>query len=316
MTNAEPSPWLLLIPQLPAKPAYLRVKVWRRLQAIGAAPLKNAVHALPNCADTRALFEDLHREIADNGGEALILEARLVGGIGDPELRGTFDAARDADYEELAREARTLAEGEYVPPGEVRRLRRRLDEIAAIDFFGAHGRQTAEAALAPAEARAGQHPDVTGPGAPELAQAELRGRTWVTRVHIHVDRIASAWLIRRFIDPDATFKFVEGKGYAPEPGELRFDMADAEFTHEGDRCTFETLVFRRGLDGDPALVALSEIIHDLDIADDKFGRPETAGVSALIEGICAATPDDPDRLARGAGALDGFYAHFTRRRGE
>ena len=209
-----------------------------------------------------------------------------------------------------------MAEGEYVPPGEVRRLRRRLDEIAAIDFFGAHGRQTAEAALAPAEARAGQHPDVTGPGAPELAQAELRGRTWVTRVHIHVDRIASAWLIRRFIDPDATFKFVEGKGYAPEPGELRFDMADAEFTHEGDRCTFETLVFRRGLDGDPALVALSEIIHDLDIADDKFGRPETAGVSALIEGICAATLDDPDRLARGAGALDGFYAHFTRRRGE
>ena len=157
-----------MIPQLPAKPAYLRVKVWRRLQAIGAAPLKNAVHALPNRADTRALFEDLHREIADNGGEALILEARLVGGIGDPELRGTFDAARDADYEELAREARTLAEGEYVPPGEVRRLRRRLDEIAAIDFFGAHGRQTAEAALAPAEARAGQHPDVTGPGAPCL----------------------------------------------------------------------------------------------------------------------------------------------------
>jgi hypothetical protein len=234
----------------------------------------------------------------------------------DAELRAVFDAARDADYEELAREARMIAKAEYVSSADVRRLRKRLDEIAAVDFFGAHGRQAADAAIAQAEGRAGRHPDVSGPGAPELTPAELKGRTWVTRRHVHVDRIASAWLIRRFIDPSPSFKFVDGKDYQPEPGELRFDMADAEFTHEGDHCTFETLTYRTGLDGDQALVALAEIIHDLDIADDKFGRPETAGVSALIEGICAATPDDPDRLARGAGALDGFYAHFTRRRGE
>ena len=147
MTNTQASPWLLLIPQLPAKPAYLRVKVWRRLQAIGAAPLKNAVHALPNREDTRALFEELHREITENGGEALILEARLVGGMGDAELRGVFDAARDADYEELAREARALCEGEYVAAADVGRLRKRLNEVAAIDFFGAHGRQAAQAAI-------------------------------------------------------------------------------------------------------------------------------------------------------------------------
>jgi hypothetical protein len=307
---------LLLIPQLPAKPAYLRVKVWRRLQAIGAAPLKNAVHALPNRPEARALFEELHREITDNGGEALILEARLAGGMGDAELRGAFDAARDADYEELAREARTLAAGEYVATAEVARLRKRLGEIAAIDFFSAHGRQGAEAAIGQAEVRAHQHPDVSGPGAPELTPSELKSRVWVTRRHIHVDRIASAWLIRRFIDPDATFKFVEGNGYVPERGELRFDMAGAEFTHEGDYCTFETLVFRTGLEGDPALRALGEIVHDLDIADARFNRPETAGVDALINGICAATEDDTDRLAQGTSALDGLYAHFTRRRGE
>lgn len=316
MSEMDPNPWLLLIPQLPAKPAYLRVKVWRRLQAIGAAPLKNAVHALPNRAEAYALFEELRREITDNGGEALILEARLAGGISDAELRGQFDAARDADYEELARAARTLAAGERVPAAEVARLRKRLDEIASLDFFGAHGRQGAEAAIGQAEGRVYQHSDVSGPGAPELTPAELKARIWVTRRHIHVDRIASAWLIRRFIDPDATFKFVDGKGYVPEPGELRFDMAGAEFTHEGDHCTFETLVFRRGLDGDQALRALSEIVHDLDIADEKFGRPETAGLNALIGGICAATQDDTDRLAQGAGALDGFYAHFTKRRGE
>lgn len=307
-------PWLLLMPQLPAKPAYLRVKVWRRLQAIGAAPLKNAVHALPNEPDLRRLFEELHREIVENGGEALLLEARLAAGMSDADLRGQFDAARDAEYDELAREARAVAEMEYVSAGDVRRLRKRLDEIAAIDFSGAHGRQAADVAIGQAEARAGQHPDVSGPGAPNLAPADLKGRTWVTRRHVHVDRIASAWLIRRFIDPSPSFKFVDGKAYAPEPGDLRFDMAEAEFTHEGDRCTFETLVYRTGLDGDPALVALAEIVHDLDIADGKFGRPETAGVAALVNGICSGTDDDGERVAQGSGALDGFYAHFTKRR--
>jgi hypothetical protein len=309
-----PRGWLLLIPQLPAKPASLRVRVWRRLQTIGAAPLKNAVHALPARSDTRALFEELRAEIVAGGGEALILEARLVEGIGDAELRAAFDAARDADYEELAREARTVADAEYVSVTDIRRLRKRLDEIAIIDFFGAHGRQAADAAIIRAEGRAGQHPDVSGPGAPELSRAELKGRTSVTRCHVHIDRIASAWLIRRFIDPSAEFKFVEGKRYVPEPGELRFDMADAEFTHEGDRCTFETLVVRTGLDGDAALMSLAEIIHDLDIADDKFGRPEAAGIAALVNGICVRTDDDVDRIVQGSSALDGVYAHFAKRR--
>ncbi|MGN7159474.1 chromate resistance protein ChrB domain-containing protein [Sphingomonas solaris] len=313
-----PSPglhdWLLLIPQLPAKPANLRVRVWRRLQAIGAAPLKNAVHALPARDGTRTLFEDLRAEIIVGGGEALILQARFVQGMTDAELRAVFDAARDADYEELAREALTVAEAEYVAAVEVRRLRKRLDDISSIDFFGAHGRQATDSAIARVEGRVGQHPDVTGPGAPALTFTDLKSRIWTTRRHVHVDRIASAWLIRRFIDPDATFKFVDGKGYVPDPGELRFDMADAEFTHEGERCTFETLVYRTGLDGDHALIALAEIVHDLDIADDKFGRAETAGIAALINGLCAGTDDDGERIAQGSGALDGFYAHFTKRR--
>src|SRR3546814_4206971 len=104
---------------------------------------------------------------------------------------------------------------------------------------------------------------------------------WVTRRHVHVDRIASAWLIRRFIDPEASLKFVEGKGYAPEPDELRFDMADAEFTHEGDRCTFEALVVRSGLETDPALRALGEIVHDLDIADAR-SEEHTSELQSLM----------------------------------
>lgn len=312
----DPLPWLLLIPQLPAKPAYLRVKVWRRLQAFGAAPLKNAVHALPLRDGTRAFFEELQREIVAGGGEAMILEARLAGGASDAELRAIFDAAREADYDELVRDARILADAGEVSGSDLPRLRKRLGEITAIDFFGAHGGQAAQAALTEIEQRARDHPDVRGEGAPDLAPSDLVNRVWVTRRHVHVDRIASAWLIRRFIDRQATFKFVEARGYVTAPRELRFDMADAEFTHEGDRCTFETLVLGTGFNSDPALRALAQIVHDLDIADGKFGRAEAAGVAALIAGICAGTDDDNERLARGADALNGLYAHFAKRRGE
>lgn len=313
MTNRPSSTWLLLIPQLPAKPAYLRVKVWRRLQAIGAVPLKNAVHALPNRTAQRALFDELHREITDNGGEALLVEMKLSAGLSDADLQGLFDAARDADYDELTREARTLGDSDLVAAAEVRRLRKRMEDIGQIDFFGAHGRQAAEAAIERAEGRAGQHPDVSGPGAPAVSPEELRGRLWVTRRHVHVDRIASAWLIRRFIDADASFKFVDGKDYLPEANELRFDMAGAEFTHEEDRCSFETLVLRTGLD-DPALIAISEMIHELDVADGKFERPETAGLGAMLGGICASSDDDLERIARGNNTLDQMHAYLSTRK--
>src|SRR3546814_7135252 len=127
------------------------------------------------------------------------------------------------------------------------------------------------------------HPDIGRAGEPiPLSPADLTNRVWVTRRGVHVDRIACGWLIRRFIDPEVSFKFVGGKGYMPESGELRFDMADAEFTHEEDRCSFETLVLRAGLD-DPALTAIGELIHELDIADGKFDRPEAPGLGAMLK---------------------------------
>lgn len=311
-----PADWFLLIHQLPAKPAYLRVKVWRRLQAIGAASVKNAVYAMPASEKSAADVAEVVREIAAGGGEALVCRARLIDGLTDTDMRALFDAARDADYEELAQEARALLSAEEVTSVQVARLRTRRGEIGAIDFFGAHGGQAADGVLAELEARARRHPDIgrTEP-APALSPADFNGRVWVTRRGVHVDRIASAWLIRRFVDPQAAFKFVDGKGYIPQPGELRFDMADAEFTHEDDRCTFETIVLRTGLEGNGALRAIAEIVHDLDIADGKFSRSETAGVGALIAGMCAATADDNERVARGSSALEDLYAHFQKSRG-
>jgi hypothetical protein len=137
------------------------------------------------------------------------------------------------------------------------------------------------------------------------------GRTWVTREGVFVDRIGSAWLIRRFIDPKARFKFVPARGYRPEPGELRFDMYQAEYTHEGERCTFQTLLARFGLE-DPALEAVGEIVHDIDCKDEQFGRPETQGVARLLRGIADDTPEDPERLQRGARLFDDLYAAFSR----
>ena len=142
---------------------------------------------------------------------------------------------------------------------------------------------------------------------------DLQGRARVTRQGVHVDRIACAWLIRRFIDERATFKFVPPRGYVTEPGELRFDMFAAEFTHEGDRCSFEVLLARSGLD-DPALTAIAEIVHDVDLKDGKFGRDEASGIKMLIAGICADTRDDDQRLARGAAIFDDLYAVFRRKR--
>jgi len=139
------------------------------------------------------------------------------------------------------------------------------------------------------------------------------GRTWVTRTDVHVDRVASAWLIRRFIDPQARFKYVAAKGHRPEPGELRFDMYEGEYTHEGDRCTFETLLARFGIE-DRALTAIGEIIHDIDCKDERFGRPEASGIATLVHGVVTSHAADQARVDRAAALWDDLYAHFQKKR--
>ena len=317
MIRTDPSLWLALLHQLPAKPPYLRVKIWRRLQAIGAVPLKNAVHVLPRSVEGEAAFRELLTEITENGGEATLIEARLLVGQTDLDVRTLFDTARDADYDEIAQAARRLLD--TGPPGgaDIARLQKRMEEVSRLDFFGAHGRQDAEAALAELDRQRYQHPDVNRAERADTPQPiDLVGRTWVTRSGVHVDRIACAWLIRRFIDRDARFKFVDSRHYDPVEGELRFDMVDAEFTHEGDRCSFETLMLRANLMNDHALVAIGEIIHELDIGDGKFARPETAGVGAMLSGVCASTDDDLHRIATASEALNQFHAYFSTRKSD
>lgn len=314
--------WLLLVFQLPSKPAYLRVKIWRRLLALGAVAVKNAVYALPSGEQAQEDLEWLLKEISEGGGDAMIWEARLVDGLSDDDVRGLFNAARGEDYDAATTEARALSEAvrsrEGLADARARlvRLRAEVARISSIDFFGANGREAVEGLMSGLEkelqedtAMSDDHPEQSADG---RAAETLMGKVWVTRRDVYVDRIASAWLIRRFIDPEARFKFVPAKGYSPQPGELRFDMYEGEFTHEGDRCTFEVLLGRAGLDGDDALAAVGEIVHDIDLKDGKFGRPEADGVRTLIAGLCAATSNDEDRLARGGAIFDDLHRFFAR----
>jgi hypothetical protein len=314
--------WLLLIHQIPAKPAYLRVKIWRRLQALGAVAVKNAVYALPASDQAQEDFEWVLKEICEGGGEAMICEARLIDGLSDHEVRSLFNAAREENYDLLAKEARTLVDTfrqDLTPSAkaeaktQLAKLKARADQVLAIDFFGANGREALDGLLAGLEDALKEgdmvmaKPDDASPG----ALRDISGRVWVTRQGVYVDRIASAWMIRRFIDGKAAFKFVPAKGYVPEPEELRFDMFDAEFTHVGDRCTFEVLMSVAGLTH-PALQAIAEIVHDIDLKDSKFGREQTAGIAQLISGICISHQDDFARIERGAALFDDLYAYFRK----
>ncbi len=324
---AEPETrWLLLIHQIPPKPSYFRVKIWRRLQRLGAVAIKNAVYVLPHSEQAQEDFQWVVREIVAGGGEASVCEARFVEGLSDTQVEALFHAVRDADYAQIAEEARAAAQeltsrGRFAPDqeaeltGQISRLRKRLAEAVAIDFFGAPGRETAEGLVGGLEARSR---DNSGSAAAQTSQrranvGDLHDRTWVTRTGIHVDRIASAWLIRRFIDAHARFKFVPAKGYQPAPRELRFDMFEAEFTHEGDRCTLEVLIERCGVE-DRALRPIAEIVHDIDLKDGKFSRSETVGIDRLIAGIAMAHQQDEQRLARGAAVFDDLYEYFRRKR--
>ncbi len=236
--------WLLLFHQIPPKPDYFRVKVWRRLQRIGAVPVKNSVWVLPYNDQAVEDFRWLLEEIEAGGGEASVFRGDFVGGLSDRDIEALF---RKAGKRRAIRRTRTA-------------------------------RRT----------------------------GRMHGRTWVTRRGVFVDRIASAWLIKRFIDPAARFKFVAPEGYSPRKSELRFDMFEAEYTHEGDRCTFETLLRRFRL-RDPALRAIGEIVHDIDCKDAKFGRAEATGVERLLAGIARKHATDATRLRRGAAVFDNLY---------
>lgn len=269
--------------------------------------LKGSVYALPRRDDCLEDFDWIAEEARAGGGDAWVCEAEFPDRKVDRDLVARFQADRDADYAALLAE---LGEARGTPdlPARLTRARKRLDEIERIDFFQSKGRAAVEALLHALHRRI-ERRQAMSKEPKRKGKTGLVGRTWVTRPGVKVDRISSAWFVRRFVDPKARFRFIDPKKEEPRPGEIGFDMVGGEFTHEGSRCTLETLV-RRTAVRNPALRPIVEIVHDIDLKDGKFGRPETAGVAQVLTGLFAASSDDPTRLARGFALFDDLYASF------
>lgn len=298
------------------------MRIWRRLQRIGAIAVKNSVYVLPPGDQAREDFEWVLREIVSGGAEGAILEAGFVSGLDDAELVRLFNAAREADYDALSTEVREF--GSQLPKetgsdeqakseakSRVTKFKKRLHEIDLMDFFGADGRETVDGIITELANRLAEDRIQSGhSNKTEARKMKLTGKIWVTRERVGIDRIASAWLIKKWIDESATFKFTGNKNYKPAEGELRFDMFDAEITHEGDKCTFEVLLERAEID-DPALRKIAEIVHDIDLKDAKYNLEETLGISHLITGLTASTEDDVQRLKQGGEVFSNLYNFFS-----
>lgn len=325
--------WILLIHQLPPKPTALRVRTWRKLQRLGAAPVKNSVYVLPYNEKTHEDFQWLKQEIESDGGEATVFRAGSVEGATDDEIIALFRRQRDEEYERVMAELDGLTgairgqrKGGHLSAGrvtaheaELSRLHQELERVVAVDFFQAPNRAAAAAALErcrealrEAQGTDGRKARVREGRGGGLDPALYQGRRWVTRKRPHIDRLATAWLVGRFIDKRPRFLFVED-GERVEGG-VHYDMADAEFTHRGEDCTFETVVKEFGLAGDPALREIAEIVHDIDLKDGKFNRLEATGINLAVRGLAAVIPDDRKLVRQAAEVFDGLYEYLGAKR--
>jgi hypothetical protein len=329
MQDKDKQEWILLVHQLPQKPTKLRVRTWRKLQSLGAVPIKNSVYVLPFNEKTNEDFQWLRQEIESSGGEASLFRAGSVEGATDNEIIALFRQARDDDYARLIGEfeglsgaAREQRRGGSLSVGklgqhetEFGKLRQELERIIATDFFEAPNRKKAQASfekclkeLQTTKSDTDKESKNKSDSA-KLNPAEFQNRRWVTRKNPHIDRLSSGWLIRRFIDRRPRFYFVE-EGEEVE-NSLTFDMAQGNFTHSGEDCTFETMIKSFGLESDQALRQIAEIVHDIDLKDNKFNRLEASGVNAVIRGLAAVYTDDNERMKECAAVFDGLYQLFN-----
>jgi hypothetical protein len=298
--------WLLLLLSLPPRPSSLRVRAWRRLRSLGAVPLKSSAYLLPDSPDRYEQFQWLAQEIQRDGGEATLLRVDRIENMEQPEVVRLFQEARNQDYAALADRYRRLLKGRRPRlTEELARLAREMGRIAEIDFFEAPGRREVERAREAVEERTASGRGRAAGAVPPLDLAAVKARRWVTRPRPHVDRIASAWLIKRFVDPEAEFVFAPADQI---PGDaIPFDMAGVDFGHQGEDCTFETLLRRTGL-RDRKLAILAEIVHEADIKDQKFAREEARGIDLALRALLSAIKDDHEALAHGMTLFDGLYA--------
>jgi hypothetical protein len=294
--------WLLLTFTLPTKRASQRVEIWRKLQRYGTVPLGNSGYLLPSSASNEERFQWLAATIRKYGGDASVVRVESIDNLSTPQLKGRFSEARAREYQELIKEIHALSGGsaERKSTARLGRLRNRFQEIVEVDFFDSPMQERVRELLE----RASSLRAATGATA-KIKPREYKSRIWVTRPRPGVDRCASAWLIRRFIDPKARFAF------APEdqvpPRAVPFDMFhERGFGHRGADCTFETLEKEFRI-RDPRVTVIGQMIHDADLLDDRFGRKEGYGVDESLKGWARQGLADEKLLERGMELIEGLY---------
>ena len=309
---------LLLLIGLPPTPSSLRVRVWRRLRSLGAVALKRSAYLLPDTPERYEDFQWLAQEIQRDGGDATLIRVQQIENVSPGDVLRLFHEPRDRDYRQLAVRFRKAlqrldkkSEKARARVGdEIARLSKDHQRIRDVDFFdapaGAEVRRVEEAIAM--RTRRPESPQT--PERPSLDLTKLRGRRWVTRPRPHIDRLASAWLIKRFIDVEAVFVFAPPAEFPSDA--IPFDAPGVELSHRGEDCTFETLVKLARL-RDRRLARLAELVHEADLRDGKYPNEEARGVDMAIRALLAASPDDHQVLAQGMSLFEGLYATTSRR---
>jgi hypothetical protein len=310
MSDKTPGSWLFLLFNLPAKQSSARVKVWRRLKKFGAIQLKTSTYVLPDESVHYERFQWLAKEIVDTGGEATLVRVKDIEGMPHAAIVALFNEARARDYDELSeplnlliRDSKGRKQSPYNFSHQLQKLRQRYQEIRDVDYFQSSRGEDLQRLLQKAEAL--ESPEKKPEASTRLRVEDYRDKTWITRPRPEIDRVGSAWLIRKFIDPGA--KFVFANTPAEFPKAIPYDMFEVEFSHHGDNCTFETLIQRFAI-RDRAVLRLAEVIHDADVEDDKFHRVEGFGVEQIFKGWAKQGLTDQEILSKGFECFDALYA--------
>ena len=306
--------WLFLLFNLPAKQSSDRVKFWRRLKKFGALQLKSSTYVLPDEPVHYERFQWIAKEIVDSGGEATLVRVKDIEGMPYVAVVALFNDARSRDYDELVeplnlliKDTKTRKKSPEAFANQLQKLRQRFQEIRDIDYFESSRGEDLHRLLQKAESLG---PPIERPESKNRLRIEdYRSKLWITRPRPEIDRVGSAWLIRKFIDPDAKFVFANTPSETPEA--IPYDMFEVEFSHHGDCCTFETLIERFGI-RDRAVRRLAELIHDADLEDDKFHRLEGFGVEQIFKGLAKQGLTDHEILSKGFECFEALYAQFKR----
>ncbi len=323
--NKSEYKWILLIYHLPPKPSRSRVSIWRNLKSLGAVSLKKSVYIIPFNSETYEDFKWLCQEIQTMKGEATLVKAANIENLKDKDVVRLFNNARDGDYEIIINKCSGFSkkvstagnkgiENQLELRDRLKVIANQLNTTQKIDYFKSPLSIKAQNAFDFCTKNLSQLLNKGSASVDEterkiLKKKDFQGRKWVTRKRPYVDRIATAWLIKRFIDPKARFAFVH-EDTARING-IPFDMYHGEFSHQGDNCTFETML-KRFNNKDEVLENIAEIVHDIDLKDEKFGRVEAKGIDCILRGLIERFRKDNDLLKKGFDVFEALYASLNK----